>query len=432
MSNRSKTLLAVIVWLALGLPPLVASQEPAGQLLRQARVLFDQRRFVEAAATARRARQTDPKLREAWRLAGLSLQLAQAYGESEQEFTEALKLFPADAELWFELARVEYLQGALKRAEASARRAIVLDADSADAQTILAMTLDALDDPANALAHYRRAIELCRQRKQIQTIPFLYAAQLLVRQGQFAEAAGYLSEIIAANPRQSQPYFIRGGAYEKLGKLREAEKDYVQAVSIDGHAQAHAALERLRAGVALTGGRGDGEMRRRGDGVKFREVATQARLDFTLRNAASPRKYQIETMTGGVAAFDYDGDGWQDIYFVNGAELPAMKKSSPQFWNRLFHNNRDGSFVDVTEKAGGAGQGFSMGVAVADYDNDGDADLFVAGVNRNLLFRNLSAEGSKGHFDDVTEKAGLANTKLWSVAAAWFDFDNDGDLDLFV
>jgi tetratricopeptide (TPR) repeat protein len=428
MSNRSKTLMAIAVWLALSVPPIVVSQESAGELLRQARALFDQRKFAEAAAASRRAREADPKLKEAWKLGGLSLQLSQAYGQAEQEFSLALKLFPNDSDLWFNLARVEYLQSFLKKSETSARRAIEFDPNSAGAHTQLAMTLEALNDYPNALIAYRQAIKLYRQQKQVQIVPFLYAAQLLIKQAQFAEAADYLSEVIAINSQSSNIYFVRGGAYEKLGKLAEAEKDYQQAVAIDGNAQARAASERLRAGVAATGRRGDGETGRRGDSVKFRDVASQAQLNFTLRNAASPRKYQIETMTGGVAVVDYDGDGWQDIYFVNGAELPAMRKSSPQFWNRLFCNNRDGSFSDVTEKAGIAGEGFSMGVAVADYDNDGDADLFVAGVNRNMLFRN----NGKGRFDDVTEKAGLGNSKLWSVAAAWFDFDNDGDLDLFV
>lgn len=405
----------------------VASQQSAEQLLRQARAEFDQRNFAEAAVNARRAREADPKLVEAWKLGGLSLQLTQQYEQAERVFEDALKFFPNDAELWFYLARVQFLQSSLAKSAVSAKRAIELKPDSADAHTQLAMTLDALNEVEAALTNYRRAMELCRQQKRIQPVTFLYASQLLLKLGQLNEAANAISEIIAVDPKSSQSLALRGLAYERLGKLAEAEKDYRQAVAIDGNPTAKAALERLKAGVSVTGRRRDVETGGRGDGVKFKDVAKEAGLNFTLRNSASTRKYQVETMTGGVAVIDFDGDGWEDIYFVNGAELPGMKKSSPQFWNRLFRNNRRGAFEDFTEKAGVAGAGFSMGVAVADYDNDGDADIFVAGVHHNILYRN-----DGGRFSDVTAQVGLTNTKFWSVAAAWFDYDNDGDLDLFV
>ena len=138
-------------------------------------------------------------------------------------------------------------------------------------------------------------------------------------------------------------------------------------------------------------------------------------------------------MTGGVAAFDFNNDGCMDVYFANGASLPEMRKTGPQFYNRLFRNNCDGTFTDVTEKAGVAGEGYSMAVATADFDNDGLPDLFVAGVNRNILYRNLG----DGRFEDVTAKAGLSGVdpklgKMWAISAGWFDYDNDGWLDLFV
>jgi hypothetical protein len=135
----------------------------------------------------------------------------------------------------------------------------------------------------------------------------------------------------------------------------------------------------------------------------------------------------IEPMPGGVAAFDFNGDGLTDIFFTNGAAIPSLEKDAPRFSNRLYRNKGGMKFTEVRPEAGVGGSGYSMGCAAADYDNDGHTDLFVAGVYRNLLYRNLG----NGRFEDVTEKAGIKNDK-WSVAAGWFDYDNDGWLDLFV
>ncbi len=161
--------------------------------------------------------------------------------------------------------------------------------------------------------------------------------------------------------------------------------------------------------------------------IRFREVAKEAGIEFALQNNPTPRKHMIETMPGGVAAFDYNNDGLTDIFFTNGAAIPSLEKDSPKFFNRLFRNEGNMRFTDVTLQAGVAGAGYSMGVAAADYNNDGSTDLFVAGVYRNILYRNLG----NGKFEDVTEKAGIKSDK-WSVAAGWFDYDNDGWLDLFV
>lgn len=156
-------------------------------------------------------------------------------------------------------------------------------------------------------------------------------------------------------------------------------------------------------------------------------------IEFSLDSSESPQRHAPETMAGGVAVFDYDRDGRPDIFFTNGADINTLKKDSPKYWNRLFHNNGDGTFTDVTEKAGLKGTGFDVGVAIGDYDNDGYDDIFVAGVYRNTLYHN----NGDGTFTDVTEKAGLAHPDkqygpLWSVAAAWVDINNDGRLDLFV
>jgi enediyne biosynthesis protein E4 len=167
--------------------------------------------------------------------------------------------------------------------------------------------------------------------------------------------------------------------------------------------------------------------------IKFENVIDRSRIKFTLKNNVSPERYSIETMTGGVAVFDYNNDGLLDLFFTNGASIPSLEKSGPSYYNRLFRNNGDGTFTDVTEKAGLGGIGYSMGVAAADYDNDGFVDLYVAGVNKNQLFHN----NGDGTFTDVAAKAGVDGIipkigKAWSVTAGWLDYNNDGLLDLFV
>jgi hypothetical protein len=166
------------------------------------------------------------------------------------------------------------------------------------------------------------------------------------------------------------------------------------------------------------------------DPVRFNDTAAQAGVRFVLHNSATPEKHQIETMVSGVAVFDYNGDNRPDIYFINGALQPKLAKTGPEFYNRLYRNNGDGTFTDVTMEAGVKGEGFATGVATADYDNDGHADIFVAGVNRNILYHNRG----DGTFEDATAKAGLhaGDAKPWSISAGWFDYDNDGHLDLFV
>ena len=167
--------------------------------------------------------------------------------------------------------------------------------------------------------------------------------------------------------------------------------------------------------------------------IRFEDITAKSGLDFTTNSCMTPNKNQPETMVGGVGMIDYDNDGYMDLFFVNGADLPSLKKNDPKYYNRLFHNNRDGTFTDVTEKAELFGDGYDMGVAVGDFDNDGWPDIFVASVTKNRLYRN----NHDSTFSDVTDKAGVGmpmykNEKMWSAAAAWVDYDNDGKLDLFV
>jgi hypothetical protein len=168
--------------------------------------------------------------------------------------------------------------------------------------------------------------------------------------------------------------------------------------------------------------------------IRFEEIADKLNLHFQYQASATSQKYLPETMGSGVALFDYDNDGRLDVFVVNGARIddPMPKgampvKDSPKYWNRLYHQRKDGSFEDVTEKAGLAGVGYGMGVAVGDYDNDGYDDLYVTAFGGNRLYHN----NGDGTFTDVTEKAGVAGSG-WSTSAAFFDYDNDGKLDLVV
>ena len=163
------------------------------------------------------------------------------------------------------------------------------------------------------------------------------------------------------------------------------------------------------------------------DPIAFEDITSRSGIHFVLQNSATPEKHQIETMVGGVALFDYDGDGLLDVFFANGARQPGLVKDDPRFWNRLYRNEGGGVFEDVTVKAGLRGEGYSMGAAAGDFDNDGHPDLFVAGVGRNFLYRNRG----NGTFEDVTAKAGIRSDP-WSIGGGWFDADGDGRLDLFV
>jgi hypothetical protein len=168
--------------------------------------------------------------------------------------------------------------------------------------------------------------------------------------------------------------------------------------------------------------------------AKLTDVTSALGVSFQYLSSHTSKKYLLETMGSGVALFDYDNDGRLDIFLINGAPLtdsmPAdaiPQKTGPAYWNRLYHQKSDGTFEDVTEKAGLQGAGYGMGVAVGDYDNDGYEDLYVTAYGGNRLYHN----NGNGTFSDVTEQAGVGGSG-WSTSAAWVDLDNDGRLDLVV
>src|ERR1700735_1022582 len=172
-------------------------------------------------------------------------------------------------------------------------------------------------------------------------------------------------------------------------------------------------------------------------GAALLELKPARGIDFILQNSPTPQKYLIETMPGGVALLDYNNDGLLDIFLINGGHIKGSMKTAenfyrndPKYWNRLYRQNKDGSFTDVPEQAGlsNAGDGnYGMGVAVGDYDNAGYAGLFVTNYGKNILCHN----NGDATFTDETAKAGVAGGG-WSVSSGFFDYDNDGKLDLFV
>jgi hypothetical protein len=164
----------------------------------------------------------------------------------------------------------------------------------------------------------------------------------------------------------------------------------------------------------------------------FVNVAPRSKIPYTSNNSFAGRKYFPQPMCGGVAVFDFDNDGRPDIFFTNGAKLPDLKKTDASYFNCLLHQKSDGTFEDVTARAGLAGEqlDFNFGVAVGDYDNDGYEDLFICSIGRNALYHN----NGDGTFTDVTAASGIGGkpADTLSIAAAWFDYDNDGLLDLIV
>ncbi len=166
----------------------------------------------------------------------------------------------------------------------------------------------------------------------------------------------------------------------------------------------------------------------------FVDISAASHVDFKGQASHTAKKYLLETMGSGVGVFDFDGDGRLDLFFANGAPLTdptpkgtIPKKTGPEYWDRLYHQKSDGTFEDVTEKAGLSGTGYDLGAAAADYDNDGHEDLYVTGYGGNHLYHN----NGNGTFTDVTEKSGTGGSG-WSTSATWVDLDNDGLLDLIV
>jgi tetratricopeptide (TPR) repeat protein len=410
---RNNTRLAALL-LCAAAPALTQTARETGERL------YREKRFTAAAVEFERHLKRNPSDFQARLLLGLTLQQAGETRAAEGVFREAVRRRPRHAGAHFFLARARYLLGRLRDAEESARTALKLGEPPARVHNLIGLIHAEQNDVDRALAAFRAAREADPEFAEA----LLNAGTTLLKAGRADDAAKSLTAALRLEPRNIEILYHRGRAFLELNRRPEAGEDLAAAAE-RGHGQARRLLTQLRSG-------GVGAVARHAAPgsiapVKFQDVAAEAGLHFVLENSATPEKRIIETMPGGVAVFDADGDGWTDIFFANGASVPELKKSEPRFHNRLFRNDGDWKFRDITEAAGLSGKGYSMGAAAADYDNDGRVDLFVAGVRQNLLYRNLGG----GRFAEVTEEAGIASDH-WSVAAAWFDYDRDGLLDLFV
>ncbi len=355
--------------------------------------------FPKGIANLRRAADLAPRDVRILKLLARSLAATGQRIETEQILKRATRLEPGDAEAWSLLGRLYQDENRFVDALPALERALTLNPGDVLALAAMAHSQAGLGRNDQAVATYRKAVAQNEHLPRPLAGPPAAFAILLLRLNRVEEAAVQARRALAIDPGN--------------GNAREAQR------AVD---------QRSRSAWNKTnGGQGPAVS------AVFEDMAETAGLDFRVQNSPTPEKHQIETMAGGVAVLDYDSDGLIDIYFVNGARSPSLEKSDEGYWNRLYRNNGDGSFTDVTARAGVQGSGYMMGASAGDFDNDGYPDLFVVGVRQNILYRN----NRNGTFSDLTKVAGLDRPdprfgRMWGIHAAWLDYDSDGWLDLLV
>lgn len=375
--------------------------------------LYQNRRFADAAHELGSYLKEHPEDFQARMLLGLSLQQIGKLDQAAEEIARAVKQRPRDAMATFSLARVRFLQGRFAEATKLCEVAKQLGASAASVLHLRGLILKEQHEDEQALQQFAAA-----RKADAHFVPaYLGSAEILLKQDRQSAALPLIDAAIAQRA-SADAYYLRARVYLAMDEREKAAADLRKCIELGGVPQAASLAARLRSG-SWTAVKEPGDV----SSVRFEEIGG---VEFVLANSPSKEKHLIETMAGGVATFDFDGDGRIDIFFTNGADIPSFRKTKPAQWNRLFRNEGGLKFRDVTEEMGVSGDGFSTGVTVGDFNGDGRPDLFVAGYGKSLLYRN---DGKR--FVEVSDAAGLKQ-QTWPIAAGWFDYDNDGDLDLFI
>lgn len=407
--GRPSWAFAVLAFLVVvALTPFTASAQDA---LEQARRDYAKKQFRSAAALLLRYLDNRPEDYDALLLLGLSLEQDGDAPQAEKVFREAVRRRPDDGKAHLFVARTLFLQGRFDLALQARKVALEHGADPLRAAYLAGLIFEEQGDDEAALAAFRQA-------GSDGAAP-VKAAALLLKQQRPRDALDELRDA----PESDEVRYERARAFAALDD-RDAAVHALKGVG--DHEPAKALRRRLRSMSAVPK-RSTTAVADQPATVRFVERGEEAGLDFILDHNPTADKHLPETMAGGLAVFDANGDRLLDLFFTNGAATPSLEKDHPRHSNRLYLNQGELRFEDVTASAGLEGEGFSIGVAAADYDGDGDIDLFVAGVNRNLLYRNRG----DGRFDEVSAEAGISSGR-WAVGGGWLDYDNDGRLDLFV
>ena len=425
-----------------GLPPELAefaAKTPEDPFVRRAwgMDLLYQGRAAEALPhleTAAMLLVNDPvgrfALAECRILVGQPVNLDEVLGRVPEDPTDA-------AQWWLLRGQIEETTGLPERAIASFERSLALHPEGREAHFRAGQLLHRLGRSEAAKAHLARAegidqrFKMVRREHQaLRKAGLPSDAALFERLGLLCADAGMVAESRAWLEQSVKLEPDRQAATAKLARLNEVADAPPLALAFPRVARETIGLAEKdgdratsqRGILAKTAQAGSGSV----PPPPLSDGALQAGVAYRYDSGASERMYIADTMGGGVGLLDFDGDGWLDIYLVNGCAIP-LDRDHPPSPNRLYRNQRDGTFRDVTAAAGVGGRGYGMGCATGDYDNDGDDDLLVTGLHQTILYRNRGG----GRFEDVTISAGVA-TSRWTTAAGFADLDGDRDLDLVV